>query len=65
MVRFFKFKFLLTLKLSFIGRQFIKKYQNLVISKRGKSHTKIVKLQVALLSICVIKFEVENVEYLH
>ena len=55
MVRFLKFKFLFILKLNFNGGQFYKKYQNLVILKSGKSHNK-----VALLSICVVKFEVEN-----
>ena len=35
-----------------------------VFSKSGKSHNKIVKFEVALLSICVVKFEVENFEHL-
>ena len=48
-----------------MGVNFIKIYQNLVISKSGKSHNKSVKFEVALLSNCIIKFEVENFEHLH
>ena len=40
MARFFKFKFLITLKLNFNGGL------HLVITKSGKTHAKIVKLEV-------------------
>ena len=43
MARFSKFKYLFALKLNFNGDQFHKKYQNMVISRSGKSHNKIVK----------------------
>ena len=46
MAWFLKFKCLYALKLNFNGGQFKKKHQNLVISKSGKSHNKIVKFEV-------------------
>ena len=74
MAPFLKSKFLFTLKLNFNGVNLIEilhmyillvvLYQNLDFSKSGKSHDKIVKFEVALLSICVVKFEVENFEHL-
>ena len=49
-----------------MGVNFIKINKNLVVSKIGKkSNTKIVFLEVALLKICVVNFEVENFEHLH
>ena len=47
-----------------MGVNFIKIYQNLVISKSGKSRNKIVKFEVGILSICVVKFKVDNFEHL-
>ena len=41
-----KFKFLFALKFNCLKVNFIHKYQNLVISKSGKSHNKIVNLEV-------------------
>ena len=43
---FLKLEFLMALKLKLNGVKFMKKYQNLFISKSGKSHIKIVKFEV-------------------
>ena len=61
MALFLEFKFLIALKLNFNGDQFINKYQNLVISKSGKKVIfKLLSLKLKILSICVLKFEVDN-----
>ena len=49
------------IKIIFQGVNFINEYPNLVISKSGKSHNKIVKNEVEILSVCIVKFAVENV----
>ena len=46
MAQFLKFEFLIALELNFNGSQIYKKYKNLVISKSGKSHYKIIKFEV-------------------
>ena len=46
MARFLKIKFLITLKLNFNGVNSKNKFQNLVISKSGKSYNKMVTLEV-------------------
>ena len=48
-----------------MGVNYINTYQMLVISKSGKSHIKIVKFEVKILNICVLKFKVEKFNVLH
>ena len=47
-----------------MGVNFIKIYKIWLFQKVEKSINKIVKFEVPLLSICIVKFEVENFEYL-
>ena len=50
-----------------MGVDFIQKYKNLVISKSGKSHIKIIKIEVENLEHLrckVVKFEIEHFEHL-
>ena len=64
MVWFLKFEFLFALKLNFYGGPFKKNLSKFGYFKKWKK-VKIKMFEVALLSICVIKFEVENLEHLH
>ena len=59
MSRFSKLEFQIALNLNFNC------VQNFVILKSGKSHIKIVKFDIKMLSICIVKFNAEKSEHLY